>query len=88
LTLTATGRAVRAQLAAILAEQVDLTVLEWMKVVDEPVFLTVGVRSTADPDRRYDAALDAARREFKHDQLGTGLLSCPSWPRRRAGRVT
>jgi hypothetical protein len=45
------GRAVGAQLAAILAEQVEGAVLEWMKVVDEPVFQTVGVRSPADPDR-------------------------------------
>lgn len=47
----APSRAVRAELSAILAGQVEGAVLEWVKVVDEPVFLTVGVRSPADPDR-------------------------------------
>ena len=64
---TATGRAVRAQLAAILAEQVDGAVLEWMKVVDEPVFLTVGVRSPADPDRLI----------VRRAALGVQSLQCP-----------
>ncbi|HEX9519556.1 MAG TPA: hypothetical protein VF940_25670 [Streptosporangiaceae bacterium] len=45
------GRAVRARLAAILAEQVEGAVLEWMKVVDQPVFQTVGVRAPAESDR-------------------------------------
>jgi hypothetical protein len=47
----APGRAVSAQLAATLAGQVEGAALEWLKVVDEPAFLTVGVRSPADPGR-------------------------------------
>jgi hypothetical protein len=35
----------------ILAGQVAEAVLEWVKVVEEPVFLTVGVRSSSDPNR-------------------------------------
>jgi hypothetical protein len=44
------GRAVRAQLEAILTAQVEGSVVEWVKIVDEPTFLTVGVRSGPDPD--------------------------------------
>lgn len=45
------GRSVRAALEEILAEQVAGAVVEWVKIVDEPVFLTVGVRSSSDPGR-------------------------------------
>lgn len=45
------GRSVRTALERILAEQVAGAVVEWVKVVEEPVFLTVGVRSSSDPDR-------------------------------------
>ena len=36
---------------AILTAQVEGSVVEWVKIVDEPAFLTVGVRSPSDPDR-------------------------------------
>jgi hypothetical protein len=45
------GRSVRAALEENLAAQVAGTVVEWVKIVEEPVFLTVGVRSSSDPDR-------------------------------------
>jgi hypothetical protein len=45
------GRAVRGELEAILAGQVEGSVVEWAKIVDEPAFLTVGVRSASDPER-------------------------------------
>lgn len=43
------GQAVRAQLQDMLAGQVPGSVLNWVKVVDEPAFLTVGVRTDSDP---------------------------------------
>lgn len=39
------------RLAAVLASQVRGAGLGWLKVVDEPVFLTVGVRQPDDPER-------------------------------------
>src|SRR5262249_9643618 len=36
---------VRGQLQAILAGQVPGSVLDWVKIIDEPAFLTTGVRS-------------------------------------------
>jgi hypothetical protein len=42
------GRSVRDQLQQMLAGQVGGAVLDWVKITDEPVFLTVGVRSPAD----------------------------------------
>jgi hypothetical protein len=45
------SRSVRTALEEILAEQVAGAVVEWVKVEEEPVFLTVGVRSSSDPDR-------------------------------------
>lgn len=45
------GRSVRTALEEILAEQVAGAVVEWVKIVDEPVFLTARVRSSSDPDR-------------------------------------
>jgi hypothetical protein len=36
---------------AILTAQVEGSVVEWVKIVDEPAFLTVSVRSPSDPDR-------------------------------------
>jgi hypothetical protein len=44
------GRSVRDALGEILAGQVAGSVVEWVKIVDEPVFLTGGVRSSSDPD--------------------------------------
>jgi hypothetical protein len=41
---------VREQLQAILAGQVPGSVLEWVKIIEEPVFLTSGVQSPADDD--------------------------------------
>jgi hypothetical protein len=41
---------VRGQLQEILAGQVPGSVLEWVKIIDEPAFLTTGVRSPADPE--------------------------------------
>jgi hypothetical protein len=45
------GRSVRTALEETLAEQVAGAVVEWVKIDEEPVFLTVGVRSSSDPDR-------------------------------------
>jgi hypothetical protein len=45
------ARAVRSQLEDLLASQVDGSVLDWVKITDEPVFQTAGVRSPADPQR-------------------------------------
>jgi hypothetical protein len=45
------GRSVRTALEEILAEQVAGTVVEWVKILEEPVFLTGGVRSPSDPDQ-------------------------------------
>jgi hypothetical protein len=42
------GRSVRTALEETLAGQVAGTVVEWVKVVEEPAFLTVGVRSSSD----------------------------------------
>ena len=44
------AESVRGQLHAILADQVPGSVLEWVKIIDEPVFLTAGVRSQTDPE--------------------------------------
>jgi hypothetical protein len=41
---------VRGQLQATLAAQVPGSALEWVKIIDEPVFLTAGVRSPTDPE--------------------------------------
>jgi hypothetical protein len=43
------ARSVRGQLQAALAGQVPGSVLDWVKIIDDPVFLTTGIRSTADP---------------------------------------
>jgi hypothetical protein len=45
------GRSVRTSLEEILAEQVAGTVVEWVKIVEEPVFLTGGVRSSSYPNQ-------------------------------------
>jgi hypothetical protein len=45
------GRSVRTALEETLAEQVAGAVVEWVKIDEEPVFLTVGVRSSNEPDR-------------------------------------
>jgi hypothetical protein len=42
-------RSVRGQLQSALAGQVPGSVLDWVKVIDEPAFLTTGIRSAADP---------------------------------------
>ncbi len=47
----APGSAVRAQLEDILAGQVPGSVVDWVKVVDEPAFLTTGVRPHGDPEQ-------------------------------------
>jgi hypothetical protein len=47
----APGRSVRAALQEILASQVAGAEVQWVKIIDEPVFLTVGVRSPSDPGR-------------------------------------
>lgn len=41
---------VRGQLQPILAGQVRGSVLEWVKIIDEPVLLTAGLRSPTDPE--------------------------------------
>jgi hypothetical protein len=46
------GQSVRRQLEQLLAGQVGGTILHWVKIVDEPAFLTAGVRSGADPEQR------------------------------------
>ncbi len=43
------AHSVRGRLQAMLAGQVAGSVLDWLKIIDEPVFLTTGVRSPADP---------------------------------------
>jgi hypothetical protein len=43
--------ALRESIAGILDEQVSGAVVEWLKVVDEPVFLTGGRRNAEDPER-------------------------------------
>lgn len=43
------GQAIRAQLQDMLTGQVPGSVLDWVKVIDEPAFLTVGVRSPSGP---------------------------------------
>jgi len=40
---------IRDQLQATLADQVPGSVLEWVKIIDDPVFLTIGARSPTDP---------------------------------------
>lgn len=45
------ARSVRGQLQDLLASQVEGSVLDWVKIADEPAFLTAGVRSPADPQR-------------------------------------
>jgi hypothetical protein len=45
------ARSVRSQLQDLLASQVEGSVLHWVKITDEPVFLTASVRSPADPQR-------------------------------------
>jgi len=42
---------VRGQLQATLAGQVPGSVIDWVKIIDEPVFLTSGVRSPADDEK-------------------------------------
>jgi hypothetical protein len=46
----APAKTVRVQLQAMLADQVPSSALEWVKIIDEPLFLTSGVRSPADPE--------------------------------------
>jgi hypothetical protein len=43
------ARSVRGQLQELLAGQVEGSLLEWVKIIDDPVFLTVGVRPPTDP---------------------------------------
>jgi hypothetical protein len=45
------ARSVRGTLQELLAGQVEGSVLEWVKIVDDPVFLTAGVRSPGDPQQ-------------------------------------
>jgi hypothetical protein len=45
----APGAAVRAQIQDILTGQVPGSVVDWVKVVDDPAFLTVGARPPGDP---------------------------------------
>src|SRR5215467_501411 len=45
------ARSLRSQLQDMLASKVVGSVLSWVKITEEPVFLTVGVRSPADPQR-------------------------------------
>lgn len=47
----APGRSVRTALEETLTEQVAGTVVDWIKILEEPVFLTGGVRSPSDPDK-------------------------------------
>lgn len=42
---------VRKQLQAMLAHQVPGSVLEWVKIIDDPVFLTSGVRAPDDDEK-------------------------------------
>jgi hypothetical protein len=76
------GQAVRAQLQDMLAAQVPGSVLDWVKVIDEPAFLTVGVRSASDPGlltvRRAAVAVPFAlgvRKPARRPDILTGVLS-------------
>jgi len=76
------GQAVRAQLQDMLAGQVPGSVLEWVKVIDEPAFLTVGVRSASDPGvltvRRAAVAVPFAlgvRKPATRPDILTGVLT-------------
>jgi hypothetical protein len=78
----APASAVRAHLAEILAEQVPGSVVEWVKVIDEPAFLTTGARDPGDPDRlivrRAAIALPFAlgvRAPGRRPEILTGVLS-------------
>lgn len=45
------ARSVRGQPQDLLASRVVGSVLDWVKITDDPVFLTAGVRSPPDPQR-------------------------------------
>jgi hypothetical protein len=89
---------VRDQLEATLAGQVPGSVLEWVKIIDEPVFLTVGVRSPADPQtlivRRTALAVVFALRVRPPDRTADILTGAFTWaavglddPRLRRDRI-
>ena len=76
------ARSVRGQLQAILAGQVPGSALDWVKIIDEPVFLTTGVRSPTDPKtlivRRAALAVVFAlcvRSPQRKPEILTGALS-------------
>jgi hypothetical protein len=46
------GAAIRAQLEELLARQVAGSVVEWVKVIDEPAFLATAVRPPAGPGQQ------------------------------------
>src|SRR5215469_13672690 len=74
---------VRGQLQAILAGQVPGSVLEWVKIIDEPVFLTTGVRSPTDPEtlivRRAALAVVFALRVHPPDHQAEILTGAFTW---------
>jgi hypothetical protein len=45
------GRAVRSQVEEILGGQVSGSVVEWLKIVEEPVFLTAALKSRDNPEQ-------------------------------------
>jgi hypothetical protein len=92
------GRAVRAQLQDLLAGQVPGSVVDWVKVTDEPAFLTVGVKADNDPGvltvRRAAVAVPFAlgvRKPPGRPEILTGVLTWAAVgldrPRARQDRV-
>jgi hypothetical protein len=74
---------VRDQLEGTLAGQVPGSVLEWVKIIDDPVFLTVGVRSPTDPEtlivRRAALAVLFALRVRPPDRKAEILTGAFTW---------
>lgn len=74
--------AVRAEAEAMLSAQAAGARVEWMKIIDEPVFLTSGVKDPNDPSlltiRRAALAVPFAlsvRKSTGHQEILTGALS-------------
>lgn len=77
------ARSVRDQLQGMLADQVPGSKLEWVKITDEPVFLTTGVRPPADAQalivRRAALAVVFALRVSSPQRTPEILIGALSW---------
>jgi hypothetical protein len=89
---------VRGQLQLTLTGQVPGSVVEWVKIIDEPAFLTVGVRSPSDPEtllvRRAALAVVCALRVRPPERKPEILTGAFTWvadrlddPQRRRDRT-